>query len=208
MLDGRGGAVVKSKPTYRRPTSPAQAASEARMRVAVAVAGWSSFSAAKADLWRAWGAPRGMTQTAFVALATKVLQVGAFEAPRTPPETDFVEDDVAIAVSEPLPLGEGQGWGRGREAPPPYPPQGGGGGILLVAQGATRAGSLVEVVTQRLPNERRSPTKDYATAAFLAFPEGSPTAFLPPRALHRGARNPAGGRADGASRPPCASLAW
>lgn len=210
VLDGRGGVAIRQKPTYRRSTSPAQAAVEARMVAASAL--WSSMDAAQVARWRAWGEARGKTaQTAFVALATKVLQIDpAATVPLVPPARDFVADDLAVTVSEPLPPGRGRdgdegvpylGSSRAETGERPHPstwketprdsggtafaspssadplPQ--GGGILFSATGPNRAGSVTELLVQRLPNERRSPTKRYGSAGFVAFAKRSTDHLLP-----------------------------
>lgn len=187
VTTGRGGTVLKRKPVYRRPTSPAQALAEGRMRAASAL--WSGLSAAQAARWRAWGEARGRTaQTAFIALATKILQIDpAAAVPLAPPTHDFVADDVAVTASEPPSFacerggqgGESENAGLSTPQPPPLTGvKGGGAGVLFSTTGPNRPGTVTELLLQPLLNERRSPGKDYKTAGFVQFNAAAPTHLL------------------------------
>ena len=166
VTSGRGGTVVRRKPLYRRPTSPLQAQAEARMRGASAA--WSSLSAEGAAAWRAYGERHGRTaQTAFVALATKFLMVQpSGEAPLLPPIQDFLPDDVAVSAGSPPTLPSPTGVGEAS-------------GILFAASGPNRVGTVTELLVQALPNERRSPTRRYGSAGFVAFVAPSLSHLLP-----------------------------
>jgi len=158
----RGGLVIRSRPRYRRPVSPAMAGAAARMKQASQT--WAAISNAEAEAWNAYAAtlrhhnpltgqayaPAGFN--VFVGLATKVLQITPeAEIPRTPPAQDFLGDQTTLTATS-LPAA-----------------------IRLTASGPNSEGTLTEILLQRMVNIKRSITKDFKTTAFVAFTTENPT---------------------------------
>lgn len=165
--DGRSGLVLRRKPSYRRPSSPAQKEVAERMRLASAV--WSAMSPEQAQAWRDYGEaivrrrsldgrPYHMTgQTSFIALATKFLQVDpGGDVPLAPPTGEFLGDEllVAASVSQPSSIG-------------------------FTATGPNTPGTLTELLVQRLASRLRKPGKRYTTAAFVSYQAGGQTFAVP-----------------------------
>ena len=177
VVRGRSGAVVRKRPTYRRPTSPGQAAQAERMRAAGAV--WSSLGAPEAAAWSAYGARQTRRDpvsgkayspigyNAFMELALRALQAAPGTAvPVWPPVGAFLGDSVVVSVS-PLPQ------------PPLQDEPLGEGALRFSASGANAAGVVTELLVQRLANVRRKPTAQYKSMAFVRFVAGALVYDLP-----------------------------
>ncbi|MCW5940063.1 MAG: hypothetical protein KF884_09905 [Fimbriimonadaceae bacterium] len=166
LVRTRAGLAVRRMPRYRYPVPPALRASGERLRTVSVV--WSDLSLPEVEAWRAWAATQKRrdpvtakvyspsAKNAFVGLGVKVLQVDPGAAvPRVPPGADYAGDGVRlVAAAEP-------------------------GGVLFSADRPTGPGSVMELLTQRLVNARRSPTDRYVSAGFVRFEPGALEAFLP-----------------------------
>lgn len=110
VVELRSGPAVRRRPHYKRPTSPAQQGAADRMGLASKA--WASLGAAQAEAWHRYaetqirhnsidGEAYAMTgNTAFIALATKFLQVNpGGEIPTMPPVAGFVGDDVLVSIA-------------------------------------------------------------------------------------------------------------
>jgi hypothetical protein len=155
----RGGAVIRRPPTYRRPTTPAQ--QEAQDRMSRAMDAYNTLTREQAQAWNhaadtllspseaAGKTTRPTGQNLFLALATKYLQVHPNgTVPLVPPTTPFMDDDV-------LPTA-----------------QGGAGEIVWTANQPNEAPLVIELLTQKLKNQRRTPTHAYRSAGFHQFEAG------------------------------------
>jgi hypothetical protein len=156
VAEVRGGPIVKRKPRYRRPTSPAQAAAAERMTLASAA--WSATTQQQLQAWRDYAKTiwksnaltgkryKSTAQNEFIALATKFLQATpGGTVPAWPPSSAYIGDAVSVGVSEfsgasaqtaphpltpSLPEGRGGTGASAHTAPHPLapsPPEGRGG---------------------------------------------------------------------------------
>lgn len=168
----RQGLVTKHRPKYKYPKVPAIQAVNDRMRQASTV--WNDLTYDEVAAWRAYAEKvirvdsvtlehySQRAQTAFLGLAVKVLQLGdspiygdpaglseglgsLASVPRTPPTSDFVGDDLVLSVEATAT------------------------GVRFTASSSNSAGVLTELMMQKLPNPRRSPTKFYKSTGFAAF---------------------------------------
>jgi hypothetical protein len=160
IRQGRSGLVLRRKPVFKRPIDPDQQAGMSRMQAATAA--WNNLTYAEAQAWRDYAA----TQTrhnqltgqpyapaavnVFTGLALKVLQVNRAEiVPALPPSSAFVGDEVTVSLSTRHGL------------------------LTFTASAPNSAGVVTELLIQKLPNPRRSLTKQYKSAAFKAFTSDS-----------------------------------
>ncbi len=165
LVHVRGGQVVRSRPTYKRHQTDAQKAANNRMRQAMEV--WNGFGPAEARAWNAYAAtivrhdsitgetylPTG--HCIFTALAARVRQIDPDAAiPTSPPTSGFSGDSLGV-TAEPAP-----------------------GAIVFTASAPNSPGVVTELLLQKLPNARRTPTSRYTSAAFVAFAAGSLTHTL------------------------------
>jgi hypothetical protein len=155
------GLAVRGKPKYKYPVQPAVKESADRFSAAQNI--WSALTFDQAQAWQRYAQTITKTEPvtqktysptahcAFIALATKYLQVNpAGSVPVLPPDSDFLGDDVVLEILETLPTG-----------------------VRFRASGANASGVVTEILAQRLPNVRRSPTKFYKSAAFHSFASGA-----------------------------------
>ncbi|MCW5947255.1 MAG: hypothetical protein KIT74_09530 [Fimbriimonadales bacterium] len=157
----RSGLVVRGKPRYKFPVSPATRAQTERMKAAAEV--WNSLTIEQVEAWRRYGETqrrvdpvtlKEYTQTAntaFVGLSTKFLQASPGGAiPLLPPVSEFIGDSIVLTVA-------------------PVSP----GVVRFAASGPNAPDVITEIMMQRLPNIRRSPKPFYASAAFHVFESGA-----------------------------------
>ncbi len=145
VVTGRSGLVLRRRSVFRKGSTPAQRTANARF--AAAMAAFNALTPDQADAWDRYartlvrtnpltGEPYQPTGVnAFVALATKVLQVDPGAAvPVLPPGGDYVGDPVTFEVSvvpgpglqlafdfEALEAGGAEGPGGGPHLPAPPP---------------------------------------------------------------------------------------
>ena len=163
---GRTGLVTQSAPKYRRPISPAQAASMARMETAGLA--WNELPERCVEEWRRYAkgivrhgdvsgaAYHPLAFNLFSGLYCKTLQIDPEAAPPMwPPQGPFLRDRIGIEV------------------------QGSAEGLLYVASGPNRPGVLTELLYQKLPSRHRVPKPKYKSAGFRAFTEAERTFVLP-----------------------------
>lgn len=160
VTNSRSGLVLRKRPSYRRPTSPGQAAAAGRMKGAAEA--WLELSRAEAMAWNDYGARlrrqnpingRAYTATgnnAFVKLAVKILQIDPeADLPRLPPASPFIGEDIVFDVTtEP-------------------------GHLVFHASAPNTPGVVTELFAERLPNERRRPTGKLKSLGFVTFAGGS-----------------------------------
>ncbi|HZH97545.1 MAG TPA: hypothetical protein VEX38_01125 [Fimbriimonadaceae bacterium] len=165
IVKTRGGWAVRPRPKYKQFPHPEAAAARARLRQAVDA--WYSLDLPQVEAWRAYARTVRKTDSltgehyspiaynVFVGLTTRFLQATpGGEIPLWPPTTDFPGDDVVLEVEAIA------------------------GGVRFTASGPNTPGVTTELMVQKLPNIRRSPTKFYKSAAFHAFIPESPQAEL------------------------------
>lgn len=156
VANGRSGLVVRRRPKYKRPTSPAQQSSS--VRLSLASAAWNLLSFEQADAWNHYAqkyvrissasgkAYRAVGFNTFVALGTKVLQVDPdAELPLLPPTSAYLGDGITL-VARPVE-----------------------GGIEFEASGPTEPDTVVELLAERLPNIRRAATGRLSSLGFVSF---------------------------------------
>jgi hypothetical protein len=189
----RGGPIVRRKPSYRRPTTAAQAAAAERMTLASAA--WSALTQEQLQAWRDYAKTiwksnaltgkryKSTAQNEFIALATKFLQATpGGTVPAWPPSSAYIGDAVSVGVSE-------LSGASAQTAPHPLtpsPPEGRGGtvrrfavvgaaegGIRWTASAPNDADTVTELLIQELKSPRRSPQKIYTSAAFHQFVDGA-----------------------------------
>lgn len=164
MSDGvavktRYGTVIRQKPVYRPTPSARQLATTQRLRQATAV--WNELNITQAAAWDRYASrltrrsqisgttysPSGFN--AFIMLATKFLQANPDESiPTSPPTTIFNPDNLLISVSA---TSEG---------------------VLFTAEQLSDEGVVVELMLQRLVNQRRKPGEKYQGMDFVVFSSG------------------------------------
>jgi hypothetical protein len=162
VAKGRSGYQVRARPKPKyRPTAN-QAASMARM--AQASQAWNELSRAQAEAWNRFA--EGITKAGFAAgerysptghnlftaYGSKLLQLNPLATlPVLPPTSLFAGDFLRLDVSVP-----------GPSAP---------GAVRLTADRANEGGTVVELLVQKLKNERSAPGARYYTNAFVTFTE-------------------------------------
>lgn len=157
----RSGLVVRGKPQYKFPISPATRAQTDRLKAAAEV--WNSLTLEQVEAWRRYGETqrrmdpvtmKAYTQTAnaaFVGLSTKFLQANpGAPIPVWPPDSEFMGDSVVLSVAVAAP-----------------------GVARFRASGPNAPDVVTELLMQKLPNIRRVPKPFYASAAFHVFTPGS-----------------------------------
>ena len=157
--NGRSGAVLRRKPTYKYPDLPALEPAKQRMSGAMTL--WNSLSRSQAMAWNTYAAgltyhnkttgqpyaPTGLN--VFSGLANKFLQVHpALTPPIIPPSGGFAGDAVKVSAA------------------------GGAGAIAFTASAANGANVLTELLIQPLLTPRRSPGNFYKSAGFVGFIAG------------------------------------
>ena len=186
-----GDTRVREVPTVRAARTPAQRASEARLKRVGAA--WRDLGPEELAAWARWAEPAGVqTYNAFSALAAKCLQMRPDEpVPRLPPTAEFLGDGVVVTVTGSLPLGRGRGGVESVSAecgseeaggdPTPAPPQGEGiPGITFSASGPNSQGVVTELLTQPLARASRKPrAKEYTSRGFVSFTGGSLAVAVP-----------------------------
>lgn len=165
-VNSRTGLVIRSKPRYRRPTTDAQRACAERLKIVTTF--WTELNREHAQLWNEFAQRfprqnpvngkvyRATGYNTYTALALKVLQVDPeATVPSMPPAEAYPGPGLGIVA---------------RSAP---------GGIEFEASEATPAGTVVEVMAERLANDRRSPTNRLTTLGFVAFESDSLAVLVP-----------------------------
>jgi len=163
----RSGIVIRSKPKYRQGARPETAG--ARARLIQTKDAWYSLSLEQIEAWRDYASTitkhaelTGKTYSpiaynVFTALTTRFLQVNPTGTiPLWPPKVDFVSDGVTLEIE---PLEEG--------------------GVRFIASGPNQPDSTTELMVQKLPSFRRTPTQFYKSAAFHRFTEDDLIADMP-----------------------------
>lgn len=166
VVELNGSPVARRKPRFRRSFNTSQIAAADRMKQASAV--WNTLTFDQAQAWRDYADTlirrdkmtgkeyRSSALPTFTALTTKLLQaVPEASVPLTPPTETFAGDSLSVSVSA------------------------GAGALLWTASSANSSDTLTELLIQKLPNARRSPTKRYTSAAFVGFTDVDPTFSLP-----------------------------
>ena len=164
LVAGKNGQYVRARPTYRRPTSDAQAVAADNMTTATQF--YKTFTYEQAKAWRDYAktqtrknkltgksyTPAGYT--VYVGYAAKFLQANPGGAiPSIPPVESKPFVNVTVqAVGTAL-------------------------GILFIASVPNSPGVVTEILLQTLVNERRTPQKTYTHAAFAPF-AGEGLSFL------------------------------
>jgi hypothetical protein len=161
IVKTRGGWAVRPRPKYKQFPHPEAAAARERLRQAVDA--WYSLDFLQIEAWRAYARTVRKTSSltgeqyspiaynVFIGLTTRFLQATPEgEIPLWPPHTVFAGESVTLEVG-------------------PVP-----GGVRFTASGANTSGVTTELMVQKLPNIRRSPTKFYKSAAFHTFTEADP----------------------------------
>ncbi|MCW5936202.1 MAG: hypothetical protein KIT11_02710 [Fimbriimonadaceae bacterium] len=168
---GDGRVQVRQKVTPRNPRTPLQEAARERLTRAARLfrtlnpeeaLSWHAYARREAEQLTANGQPADpRAQSAFVRLATKILQVDPEATPpRTPPAASFLGDALVVTAAPlPLaPLGE-----RGQ----------GGEGVRFTASAPNAPGVVTELLLQPLRTSlsRPDPGK-YRTQTFATFTQG------------------------------------
>jgi hypothetical protein len=156
IIKTRTGWSIRQRPRYKQGARPETAGARARMRQAVEA--WYSLDLPQIEAWRAYARTVRKTSSltgeqyspiafnVFIGLTTRFLQATPDgEIPLWPPSTVFAGESVTFEV-EPVP-----------------------GGVRFTASGPNTPGVTTELMVQKLPNIRRSPTKFYKSAAFYTF---------------------------------------
>ena len=141
-------------------------------RMERAGAAWETLSEASVAEWRRYAASRTkvgrvsgtryhpVAFNVFSGLFCKLQQIDASApVPLWPPIGSFAGDGITISA-EPLPQ------------PPLQDEPLGEGAILYTASGGNAAGTLTELLYQRLPGRHRLPKAKYKSGGFRAFSEG------------------------------------
>ena len=166
LVQLKSGPVVRQRPRYKRPVSPAQRQGIDRLKEATEL--WNTFTAAQAQAWNAYAATLTKTSpqtgesyspigfNAFTALATKFRQMHpSSPLPTSPPVDPFVPDGATVSV------------------------QAGPGKVRFTAGVPNSAGTTTELLVQRLANPRRKPSGAYKSMGFHAFAPGAMQADVP-----------------------------
>ena len=156
----RSGLAIKSRPRYRQFPNPATAG--ARERMIQAKDAWLGLDVEQVRAWRAFAKqihrvnPVDGTEyspiayNAFIMLATRFLQANPMgEIPVWPPEEEFAGDEVVLKVNKASPTA-----------------------VQFLASGPNSPDVVTEILVQKLPNIRRSPTKFYKATAIRQFLTG------------------------------------
>lgn len=164
----REGVGVRDYTLPTQPNTPAQV--DARERLRVATLAWSLLSPEQAAAWREYAQSLGTrepgggavrvprSQTVFIGLAAKFLQVNPGSSPPvTPPASVFLGDAIGLSV----------------EAVE-------GGGVRFTASGPNQGGVVTELLLQRLRNGASlARPSAFRTQGFVAFEEGSLSVVVP-----------------------------
>lgn len=166
ISNSSSGLVIRKQARYKKQQNQAQEASMQRVRAAAAV--WAEFDFQQAGAWDDYAQtvtlhnhltgetyhPSGYN--AFVALATKVLQIDPEAVvPVTPPVEMYLGDGIRVS-----------GFGEM-------------GAVLWTVDTPNSPGTTTELLLERLPNERRKPTGRLTSAGFHAFAVGSLSVTVP-----------------------------
>jgi hypothetical protein len=166
VATSKSGLVIRRPPVYRPSQSPSQKAAASRMRRAASV--WNGLDQRQAEAWDAYAATIKLTNpltgdryspsgiNAFIALATKVLQVDSgATVPIVPPLGDYLGDTVTVEAVA------------------------GDAAVVFQASGPNSDGSVTELLLERLPNVRRKPTGRFVSAGFHQFVPGGLQVSVP-----------------------------
>lgn len=166
VAHGRTGPVVRRRRVYRRVASPGQQAQALRLKDAAAL--WSSLEPDEAQAWNLYA--RGLTRrnpvsgrtyaptgfNTFSGYAMTLLHLDPeSEIPALPPDAPFEGDAVRVALLRKP------------------------GAARFVADAPNSDGIVTELLLQRLATPRRSPTRQYRTAGFVAFAAGGLSRDVP-----------------------------
>ena len=176
----RGGLATRSKPRYKYPKIAAVQAGNARLSAINAA--WNAMSLESIDRWNlfAEGLPLrrdfngdrySLTgKNALLSLGTRFLMANpGMPLPLDPPTGKYIVPDIVMEIGSPSPDGS---FGRGGQD----------GLLLFTSPTPTPEGTVVELLVQRLVNDRRKPGKFYKSTAFVTFTEEEPTVAIPMRA--------------------------
>ena len=161
FVKSRVGTVIRPRRTPTNPNSSAQLAIRKNLTTASTL--FRALTASKLAQWQAYAATQTHTQpdtghtyhptaiSAFVGLATKVLQAGGtVDANFNPPTGPYSGDALTLSVAA----------GTGKLT---FTPSGGN----------TSANTKVEILLETLPSPNRKPTlSKMRTKTFLTFPSG------------------------------------
>ena len=177
VVQGRTGMVARRKPTYRRPTSPGQAAQAGRMERAGAF--WNAISDDDALEWGRWAgtitkvasvggrrySPTGYN--AFMELTLRAVQASpSLVPPSRPPVGPFLGDSTIVDLR----LSIDDFGNRVSEVE---------GVLRFTASQPNAEGCAVEILVQRLVSARRKPGRQYKSMAFVRFEAGALSFDLP-----------------------------
>ncbi|RYG22975.1 hypothetical protein EON82_15490 [bacterium] len=167
---GKSGYQVRARPKPKYRPTPNQAASMARMTQASQA--WNELTRAQAEAWNHFA--EGITKAGFTAgqrysptghnlftaYGSKLLQLNPLATlPIWPPAERFTPDCVVLSASA----------GGGVPA----------GTVRVTSDRENTPGTVVELLVQKLKNERAAPGERYYTNAFVSFESGAMSYDLP-----------------------------
>ena len=184
----RGGLATRAKPRYKYPKIAAVQAGN--VRLSAINAAWNAMSLESIDRWNLYaerlplrrsfsGDRYALTgKNALLALGTRFLMANpGMPLPLDPPTEPYIVPTIKIEVAgfdeDSLPSGRG---GGGVENALEEETD---GLLLFTSPTPTPEGTVVELLVQRLVNNRRKPGTFYKSTAFVTFTEEEPTVAIP-----------------------------
>ena len=174
VQNSKSGLVIRRQARFKKYQNSAQSAVTARLRAAAAV--WNGLDFQQAGVWEDYAQtvtlhnhltghpyhPSGYN--AFLALATKVLQLDPLATvPTSPPTGEFIGDAVTLS------LGTGSASMLGDKGPACKALN---GSLEIVASAPNTSGTTTELLLEKLPNERRKASGRLVSAGFHQFAAG------------------------------------